>query len=132
MQEYVQQNAGWLDLAPSAADLMREGDAQRTAGDFARAEEAYRNAVRMDPRSTDAWAELGCLMMDCRRFSESVTCFRQLVPEDVEDDGDDSAQSAVKLLLEIASRRSDWARGQFSLGCAYEQLGDLEQARQHL
>ena len=36
------------------------------------------------------------------------------------------------MLAEIASARPDWARGQYSLGCAYEHLAQHELARLHL
>jgi protein O-GlcNAc transferase len=112
--------------------LVREGDAFRKSGDFPGAEEAYLKATRIDPHCADAWAELGCLMTDCRRFPESVTCFRQLLKQTADTDADDPARTAVKLLLEVVSRRPDWARGQFSLGCAYEHLGDNTRSREHL
>lgn len=118
--------------APSALALVREGDAFRTAGDFPRAEEAYRGATRADPHCPEAWQELGCLMMDCRRFSEAITCFRQISGQADKAEEGDSAELAIKRLLEIAARRPDWSRGQFSLGSAYEYLKDFESARRHL
>jgi protein O-GlcNAc transferase len=121
-----------LRRRPSALDLVRQGDGFRNSGDYPHAEEAYRKAVRIDQRCADAWAELGCLMMDCRRFAESAACFRQLLGRDGEAEADDPAKTAVKLLLIVVSLRPDWARGQFSLGCAYEHLGDNERARGHL
>ena len=36
------------------------------------------------------------------------------------------------MLAEIAAERPDWARGQYSLGCAYEHLAEHDRARQHL
>jgi tetratricopeptide (TPR) repeat protein len=116
----------------SALDLVRLGDGFRKSGDFPHAEEAYRKALGIDPRSDDAWAELGCLMMDCRRFAESAACFRQLLARVEEAEAGDAARTAVKLLLGVVSLRPDWARGQFSLGCAYEHLGENERARGHL
>ena len=121
-----------LGKRPSALDLVRQGDALRKSGDFPHAEAAYRKAVLVDPRCADAWAELGCLMLDCRRFSEGVTCFRQLLGQNGNLDPDDSAPTAVKLLLEVVSGRPEWVRGHFSLGCAFEHLGDNERARDHL
>ncbi len=118
---------------PSALDLVSEGDGFRKSGHFPEAEEAYRKAVRIDPRFDDAWAELGCLMMDGRRFRESAACFRRIPGErDGEAEADDPAQTAIQLLLGVVSLRPAWARGQFSLGCAYEHLGDNERARGHL
>ena len=121
-----------LDKGPSAADFVHQGNALRKSGDFPHAEEAYRKAVRIDPHRADAWSELGCLMLDCRRFSEAVNCFRQSLGQNGDLAADDSAQAAVKLLLEVVSGRPAWARGQFSLGYAYEHLGDNQRARDHL
>src|ERR1700741_3960284 len=100
-----------LDRGPSALDLVREGDAFRKSGDFPRAEDAYRRATSADAGCPEAWQELGCLMMDCRRFPEAVVCFRRLSPEDGNGQADDSPEMAIKQLLEIAARRPDWARG---------------------
>ncbi len=117
---------------PSALALVREGNAFRKSGDLKRAEDAYREAVRTDPRDPNALAELGCLMMDCRRFPESVTCFQQILRQKAEIEADDPPQAAIQLLLEVVPRKPDWARGQFSLGCTYEHRGDNERARDHL
>jgi len=106
-------------------DLVRDGNALRKAGDFPRAEEAYRHATGIDPRCAYAWAELGCLMSDCRRFAEAIGSFRQVLGKVIETKACESAHEAVQLLLEIVATRPDWVRGQFSLGCAYEHLEDF-------
>lgn len=113
-------------------DLVRDGSALRKTGDFPGAEEAYRHATEIDPRCTDAWAELGCLMSDCRRFAEAIDSFRHALDKVTDDKACESAREAVALLLEVAATRPDWVRGQFSLGCAYEHLEDFEHARTHL
>ena len=105
-----------------------------------RAEEAYRQATRIDPSCPEAWSELGCLMLDSRRFSEAVDSFRHAVgpgrPQTGIPDGEPAsttdAREALQLLAELAVRRPGWARGQFSLGCAYEHLEEFELARTHL
>jgi predicted O-linked N-acetylglucosamine transferase (SPINDLY family) len=71
-------------------------------------------------------------MADSRRFSEAVACFRELVSQDTQAEVCDAPQEAVRLLAEIVAAKPDWARGQFSLGCAYEHRGELERAREHL
>src|SRR5579862_1704320 len=119
-------------MSPSARDLVRQGDMFRKAGDFPRAEDAYRRATSTDPRCPAAWQELACLMMDCRRFPEAVVCFRKLSEQNGNAELADSPEAAVKLLLEVVARRPDWSRGQFSLGNAYEHLRDFESARRHL
>jgi protein O-GlcNAc transferase len=128
----VPKHTASLGRRPSATELVGQGDALRKSGDLPRAEKAYREAVRIDPSNAAAWSELGCLMMDCRRFGQSTACFREVLGQAVTNPEDSTAPTAIKLLLEVVSRRPDWARGQFSLGCAYEHLGDNERARGHL
>src|SRR5438132_1586774 len=106
---------GGAGTARPAMDLVRDGNALRKAGDFPRAEEAYRHATEIDPRYAAAWAELGCLMSDCRRFSEAIDCFRQVLDKVIETKACEPAHEAVRLLLEVVAARPDWARGQFSL-----------------
>ncbi len=116
----------------SALDLVREGDRLRAAGDFPGAEDAYRQATRVDPRCPEAWAELGCLLADCRRFSEAITCFRQVLGSDTKSETHDYTQETVQLLAQIAAAKPTWTRGQFSLGCVHEHLGEFEPARIYL
>jgi protein O-GlcNAc transferase len=107
--------------------LVRLGNQYRDAGDWARAEETYRHAIRANQRSRDAWAELGCLLSDSRRFSEAVACFRKIGT--IATPSISGAHETVCRLEDIVARRPHWARGQFSLGCAYEHLGEYERAR---
>jgi protein O-GlcNAc transferase len=115
---------------PSASSLIEDGNRLRKSGDWINAEECYLRAARIDPESRDAWTELGCLLVDSRRFPEAVACFRK-----VTNNGASAGQyphESVQLLAEIAAKRPEWARGQYSLGCAYEHLGERDRARQHL
>jgi protein O-GlcNAc transferase len=121
-----------LNRSSSALDLVHRGNALRKSGDFPKAEQAYRQAVRIDEGCADGWAELGCLLLDSRRFSEGAACFRKVLPRDGAIEADTSTQGAVKLLLEAVARRPSWSRGHFSLGCAFEHLKDFERAREHL
>ncbi len=114
----------------SASKLVQAGSCLRDSGDWAGAEETYRRATTIDAESQDAWAELGCLMSDARRFSEAAGCFRTLGDTGVATTND--ALESTQLLDGIAAAMPDWARGQFSLACAYEHLGDYEPARVHL
>jgi len=77
------------------------------------------------------WAELGCQMMDARRFREAIDYFRRLLVANGHSGGD-RPRDAIALLRPIAESRPQWSAGQFSLGCAYEHLGDFEHAREHL
>jgi len=73
-------------------------------------------------------------MMVARRFSEAAEYFRRWPGNSasVPSSPDGAAQQAIELLLAIAESRPQWSTGQFSLGCAYEHLGDFERARAHL
>ena len=118
--------------APNAVDLVEEGDRYREAGNWSSAESAYRRATALDPERSDARAQLGCLMADARRFPEAVDCFRRLVVNKPAGHLEDPARETIRLLSEIATVRPEWARGQFSLACAYEHIGDHVKARAHL
>jgi protein O-GlcNAc transferase len=115
-----------------AHKLVEEGSRFRDSGDWTSAEETYRRATQADPRNPHAWAELGCLMSDSRRFAEAVDCFSKALGKSRLKTPLQDAQTTVQLLLELASARQDWARGQFSLGTAYEHLEDFASARKHL
>jgi len=117
---------------PSARKLVLEGSRFRDSGDWTRAEETYRRATQVDPKNSEAWAELGCLMSDARRFPEAVDCFRRALHRRGKAEETNETREAIRLLLEVADGRPDWARGQFSLGQAYEHLEDFTSARQHL
>ena len=116
----------------SARGLLAQANSLRRAGDWIAAEEIYRNALTLDPRCSDVWLELGCLLLDSRRFAEAAACFRHFNQANSHLEPDANPNQAVRLLAGIASARPDWTAGQFSLGCAYEHLGDFDQARVHL
>ena len=64
---------------PSASNLVEEGNRLRKSGDWINAEESYIRATEIDPENRDAWTELGCLLVDSRRFSEAVDCLTKHV-----------------------------------------------------
>lgn len=109
---------------------MKQGNRLRNRGHWIEAEETYLRATELDPNNRDAWIELGFLLADSRRFSEAAICLHKLTGNDAIA-ADDPAET-VRLLAEIASSRPNWARGQYSLACAYEQLVEHELARLHL
>jgi protein O-GlcNAc transferase len=116
----------------SVLELVREGNALRLTDHWERAEAAYRRATLADPECSDAWAELGCLLADGRRFPEAVQCLgHALHLPAAPPEAEGSAQEAVRLLGRIAAARSGWSTGQLSLGCALEHLHDFETARFH-
>ncbi len=118
--------------AKNASDLFAQANRLRQAGDWVAAEEIYRHALALDPRYSDAWLQLGCLLLDSRRFVEAAECFRHVHPSDDLSETSANPNEAVRALADIAAARPDWMQGQFSLGCAYEHLGNFGQARIHL
>jgi len=62
---------------PSASKLVEEGDRLRNGGDWINAEESYVRATEIDPENRDAWTELGCLLVDSRRFFGSGCMFKK-------------------------------------------------------
>ena len=110
--------------------MFAEANLLRQAGDWIAAEEKYRGILELDPRYSDAWLELGCLLLDSRRFTQAAGCFRQVSP--ASDESLNNPNEAVRMLTGLAAAKPAWTTGQFSLGCAYEHLGDYEKARVHL
>ena len=104
--------------------LLNAGRAAYAGKDWTRAEAAFRKALRIDARCEDAWLELGCLLLDSQRNPEAQACFERVRPGHYED--------AVAALEGILAQREAWARGHFSLGCAYEVLGRSEAARREI
>jgi len=122
-------------------DLVRQAGLLRRAGDRPAAEKAYRQAARECPQCDRAWAELGCFLADCRHFSEACDCLRRAltlrkpaagVSGPISVTEEDAPREAIRLLDEVAAGSPAWAPGQFSLGCAYESIGDYVPARIHL
>ena len=120
------------------AGCMRAEDTYRRA--IKRAQEIYRRAIGIDPHCSDAWAELGCCLLDDHQFSEAAGCFRKVLDiskpvaptPDCGAEANDAHQQAVQLLLEITTTRPGWANGHLILGSTYGQLGDYSLARAHL
>ena len=116
----------------SDAELLTRANSLRNAGDWVAAEETYRQALERNSQDLDAGLELGCLLLDSRRFGEAAQCFRGLEPVHGVAETNSTPDEAVRLLGDIAAARPQWATGQFSLGCAYEHLENFGQARVHL
>ena len=121
-----------LPANASADDLLLRANSLRQTGDWIAAEENYRQALALNSHYSDAWLELGCLLSDSRRFAEAAECFLQLQPAHTVSETAANPDQAVHLLADIAAARPHWTAAQFSLGCAYEHLGDYDKARIHL
>lgn len=129
------------DKKPAALELLRQGNVLRQAGQLVRAEELYRRAVQRDPVCADAWAELGCCLMETERHvDEAVNCFHRALsnfssvdptPDTVPEAGD-AAQEAIRLLTKIIALRPNWTTGLLTLGCAFGKTGQHEPAPAHL
>ena len=117
-------------MRKSAQKFIEEGNRLRQLGDWIKAEESYIRATKADRGNLDAWTELGFLRADSLRFSEAGGSLRNGTGNGAS--SVDSREESVRLMAEIASARPDWARGQYSLGCAYEYLGEHNLARRHL
>src|ERR1700686_69929 len=124
----------------SPAELVLQGNGFRHAGDCERAEILYRRAINLDPRCADAWAELGCcLMEDARNFPQAAACFRRVLniappaESTAQEDAQPSASDpAVQLLEQIVADRPSWTTGQLTLGCAYGRAREHDSAGAHL
>lgn len=117
-------------------DLLREAELLRRAGENARAEGTFRQAIESDPRSEQSWADFGCLMADGHRYTEANEAFRhatELLKQDPQAEvAGDELHGTVQLLARLTTLKPDWARGQFSLACACEQVRDFDRARTHI
>jgi protein O-GlcNAc transferase len=119
------------DVVPQVKQaLVEEGNRLREQGNWINAEKCYIRATEIDAENWNAWTELGFLLADSRRFPEAAVCLRKVTGHCAS--ALDEPREAVRLLAEIASSIPDWARGQYSLGCAYEHVTEHELARQHL
>jgi protein O-GlcNAc transferase len=119
------------DVVPQVKKvLVEEGNRLRELGDWINAEKCYVRATQIDAENWVAWTELGFLLADSLRFSEAAACLRKVIGNGASPET--HKEEAVRLLGEIASARPDWARGQYSLGCAFEHLAQHVLARRHL
>ena len=125
----------------SAPELVREGrrlvnaDCMRTAESYRhalqRAERIYRRAVLAEPQCSEAWAELGCCVMEQRRSLDAATCFHRALGELHGPEASPAPEQAIDRLLQIAAQKPAWTTGQLTLGSAYGQLGEHARAREH-
>src|SRR6185369_8150551 len=58
-------------------DLLAQGLEYHRAGDIARAEEFYRQALALDSSSAEGWVRLGTACLGLRHVEEAVKCLQQ-------------------------------------------------------
>ena len=117
---------------PSAMELVRQGNILRRAGELARAEDLYRRAVQTDPDFTDAWAELGCCLVDNERNApEAAACLRRALGLPSAD-ASETVEDGIVLLERLVDRRPGWIAGHLTLGCIYGKTGHHQPARRYL
>ena len=122
-------------LQLSASDLVAQGNALRRAGEQRSAEAFYRRAIEADGSCADAWAELGCCLVESEQHSlEALICFCKVLGESSspEPSASGHTQEALQLLVRIVAGRPEWITGHLTLGCLYARGGQHEPARAHL
>ena len=95
-----------LEAEPAAGGFVRFGSALHALGRRAEAATAYQTALKLDPRSAEAWFKLGLAYQDSRR--------------------PDRAEEAYRRALEI---RPGLAEAEANLGVVLQAQGDLEGAK---
>jgi tetratricopeptide (TPR) repeat protein len=92
--------------AVSAQSRFNEGLALGKKKDWAGAERAYRDALRLDPSLAEAWNGLGFALRNQKKYPESIAAYE-----------------------EALKRRPQYAQALEYLGEAYVQMGRLDDAR---
>lgn len=92
--------------AVSAESRVNDGIKLGKKKDWAGAERAYRDAVRLDPALAEGWNGLGFALRNQKKYTESIAAY----------------QEALK-------RRPNYAQALEYLGEAYVELGRLDEAR---
>ena len=90
----------------SAQSRVNDGIKLGKKKDWAGAERAYRDAIRLDPALPEGWNGLGFALRNQKRYPESIAAY----------------QEALK-------RRPNYAQALEYLGEAYVQMGQLDDAR---
>ena len=127
--------------ARSAATWFREGERHETA-DPARAEAAYREALRLDPALADAWLNLGALMCEAGRCQEALALYDEALgrcPAEaglhfnraiaLEDLG--HAEEALRSYDRCLALAPGMADAHFNAGRLHERMGQAQQALRH-
>jgi cytochrome c-type biogenesis protein CcmH/NrfG len=92
--------------AVSAQSRFNDGLALARKKDWAGAEQAYRDALRLDPSMPEGWNGLGFALRNQKKYPESIAAYE-----------------------EALTRRPKYAQALEYLGEAYVQMGRLDEAR---
>lgn len=92
--------------AVSAESRVNDGIKLGKKKDWAGAERAYRDAIRLDPALPEGWNGLGFALRNQKKYTESIAAYE-----------------------EALKRRPNYAQALEYLGEAYVQLGKLDEAR---
>ena len=121
------------------ADALARGQEYQQAGDFARAEEVYRNFLRSEPRDAEGYFQLGAVLSHQGRFADSEEAYRSclrlqgdhlaalvnlgyvLGEQDCVDAARDCYEQAVRLRPEVAEAHHN-------LGNVLREQGQLDRA----
>lgn len=121
------------------AQTLRAGLQHHRAGDLPRAEQAYRQALQIDPQSANAWCLLGAVCLALGRTSEAVDDFQhalRLQPEYVEACCNlgvaltelGRLSEAAEVLRQALRLRPSYAEALNNLGSVLRDMGELEPA----
>lgn len=122
-----------------AEEWLRRGDQASAEGETAAAEQAYREAIRLDPRRADAHQRLAVVLRKLDRFDESLAASQEALRlrpdygEALVNVGNiyyrrGDQQAALETLTKALKLQPDFAEGQLTLGVVLHATGDLEGA----
>lgn len=88
-----------VELVHEASSRVREGIDLYMDGEVERAEEKYREALRMKPGATAALYNLGVLLRVTGRKDEAIDCFKQAAEDEEHPDGARARETLGRLSL---------------------------------
>ncbi|MBF0123741.1 MAG: tetratricopeptide repeat protein [Magnetococcales bacterium] len=71
--------ASTVAVAPTASQLLQQGEQLAARGDHTAARAYYQQALAADPHCSEAWNNLGLLLMAQQNFSEAIPYFEQAI-----------------------------------------------------
>lgn len=126
----------------AASEYYAQGRAHKARHELVAAEQAYRQALRLDPGYFDAWISLGILLRHLGRFAEAEACQREAVRIDPDHFlavlnlgnvlfAQDRLQEAAQCFRQAVAQNPHSAEAQNNFGRALLRLQDITQAAQH-